>query len=56
MILCDDNLGKILKLQEGFIKERTNSKHMVISSLDKENFKKKTDFRIKDKKGVIGIK
>ena len=57
IISTDNGLKNMLEKQEEFIKERTNSKKFKIISedvtTDKERFKNKTDFQIKDKKGEI---
>jgi len=54
-IVVDEDLKNRLNGQEDFLKERTNSKRIQIVTTPKENFKKKTDFKIKDKRGVIGL-
>ncbi|MBI2045459.1 isoleucine--tRNA ligase [Candidatus Pacearchaeota archaeon] len=54
-ISADDELGKMLKRQEKFIKERTNAKTIGIVATCKERFKNKTAFKIKDKTGEIRI-
>ncbi len=54
-IITDENLRKILKTQENLIKNRTNAKKLEIVTTTKERFKNKTDFKIKDKRGQIGI-
>jgi len=54
-IIVDDKFKKILEKQKTFIKERTNSKEIGIVTTAKERFKKKTDFKIKDKRGQIVI-
>jgi len=59
LIVTDDKFKKILETQVGFIKERTNSKKLQILgesvTTGKERFKNKTDFKIKDKRGWVGI-
>jgi len=55
VIVTDDKFKKILKIQENLIKERTNSKSFEIVTTIKERFKKKIDFKIKDKRGQILI-
>ena len=55
VIVTDDKFKKILKIQENFIKERTNSRKLEIVTTAKERFKKKIDFKIKDKRGQIVI-
>ncbi len=52
-LFIDDNFQKILEKNFQFIKERTNSK--AINFKDKEKFKKIIEFKIKDKRGEIGI-
>ena len=58
-IATDDKFEKTLETQKNFIKERTNSKKITISSSKlgrvTERFKNKTEFKIKDKRGFIGI-
>lgn len=54
-ILTDEDFAEILETQKKFISERTNSKKLEIVTTIKERFKNKTDFKIKDKKGEIGI-
>ena len=55
-IIVDDELKNILEKQKKFIKERTNSRKLEIVTTDKQRFKNKTDFKIKDKRGWIGVK
>ena len=58
-IFTDDKFIKILEKEKEFIKERTNSKKFEIKSLnvttDKERFKNRISFKIKDKRGEIAI-
>lgn len=54
-LIVDDKFKKILETQEGFIKERTNSKKLEIVTTEKETFKNIIDFEIKDKRGKIAI-
>ena len=57
-ISTDNELKKILEKQKEFIKERTNSKKLEISenvAIDKERFKNRTDFKIKNKRGNIRL-
>lgn len=55
-INSDEEFKKILEKQKDFIKERTNAKKIVfVTTEQKENFKNRTDFRIKDKRGSVGI-
>ncbi len=54
-IITDDKLKKMLELQQEFIKSRTNSKKLEVVTTDKERFKNKTGFKIKDKRGEIAI-
>ena len=55
-IYTDETLKKMLEKQKYFIKDRTNSDRLEISSGKiKETFKNKADFAIKDKKGEIAI-
>jgi len=58
-ILTEAAFGKILQSQKEFIKERTNSRKIEFidnaNYLNKETFKNKMEFRIKDKRGEIAI-
>jgi len=54
-IITDDKFKKVLEKQKDFIKNRTNSKKLEIVTTHKERFKNSTEFKIKDKKGEIGI-
>jgi isoleucyl-tRNA synthetase len=56
-ILIEDEFKEILETQKQFIEERTNARELNLESVttDKEKFKNKIDFRIKDKSGEIGI-
>ncbi len=57
-ILTDENFKKILETQTKFIEERTNSKELKFLenvTTEKERFKNINDFKIKDKRGMIGI-
>ena len=58
VLFVDNELKNMLKNQEKFIKERTNSKKLEISesaSNSKEKFKNTSDFKIKNKRGNIVI-
>ena len=55
-IIVDEEFKKILEKQKKFIKDRTNSKKLEIVTTGKERFKNKTDFKIKDKRGWVGVK
>lgn len=59
VIFCDKKLKNIFEKQKIFIKNRTNSKEIEFELesviTEKERFKNKTDFRIKDKRGEIVI-
>ncbi len=58
-ISTDDEFKKIIEKQKEFIKERTNSEkfeiHLDNVTTDKERFKNRINFQIKDKKGEIRI-
>lgn len=54
-IVTSPDLVKILDMQKEFIKERTNSKKIAIVTTEKEKFKKKVSFSIRDKRGEISI-
>ncbi len=59
LILVDKNFKEVLETNKNFIKERTNSENLEITTDTKnkikENFKNKTSFSVKDKKGGIII-
>ena len=52
-LITDEEFKKILEKKIEFIKERTNSKKIIFES--KERFKKNIEFKVKEKRGVIGI-
>jgi len=54
-LIADEELKNILETQNEFIKKRTNSKKINIVTSCRERFKNKSDFKIKDKRGEIGI-
>jgi len=54
-IITDEKFKKILEIEKAFLEERTNSKTLNIVTTDKERFKNKVDFKIKNQKGEIGI-
>jgi isoleucyl-tRNA synthetase len=54
-IITDEKFKKILDSQKKLIKERTNSEELEIVITDKEKFKNKINFEIKDKRGDIAI-
>jgi len=54
-IIVDGELEKILEKQKDFLKKRTNSKKLEIVTTEKERFKNKADFEIKNKRGQIAI-
>jgi isoleucyl-tRNA synthetase len=56
VVVGDSELYEKLESQKEFIKDRTNAKKIEIVTTEKERFKNKTGFQIKDKKGVIVIK
>ena len=55
-IIVDEEFKEILEKQKKFIKDRTNSGKLEVVTTDKERFKNKTDFKIKDKRGWIRVK
>lgn len=59
MILTDKNFSRILKSQEDFIKNRTNSEKISFVTTNKgeirETFKNIIDFKVKDKRGKLAI-
>jgi len=54
-IITDDKFKKTLEKNKSFIQDRTNSKTINIVTTDKEKFKNKINFVIKDKRGKIAI-
>ncbi|MBI4116412.1 isoleucine--tRNA ligase [Candidatus Pacearchaeota archaeon] len=56
-IFADEELAKVLRSQEKFLKNRTNSKKIIFFTdgfeNSKEIFKNAVDFKIKDKRGKI---
>jgi len=54
-IITDDKFKKILEKNKSFIQDRTNSKGFEIVTTDKEKFKNKINFTIRDKRGMIAI-
>ncbi|MEM3091344.1 MAG: isoleucine--tRNA ligase [Candidatus Pacearchaeota archaeon] len=59
-VVVEESFKSILEKNKNFIKNRTNSKIFEIITdpnliRDKETFKNKIDFKIKDKRGVISI-
>jgi isoleucyl-tRNA synthetase len=54
-IITDDKFKKTLEKNKSFIQDRTNSKNINIVTTDKEKFKNKINFVIKDKRGKIAI-
>lgn len=55
VIFTDDKFKKILNIQKDFIKTRVNAKKLEVVTTSKERFKNRIDFKIKDKKGMIGV-
>jgi len=54
-ITTDEKFKKILELEKDFLKERTNSKTLNIVTTTKERFKNKANFKIKNRRGYIGV-
>ncbi|MBR9702289.1 isoleucine--tRNA ligase [Candidatus Pacearchaeota archaeon] len=54
-IFTDEDFKKVLEKRKEFIQSRTNSKMVEIVTTKKERFKKNIGFKIKDKRGEIGI-
>ena len=54
-IIADEDFKKILEKNKNFIQERTNSEKLEIVTTDKERFKNKIEFRIKDKRGNVSV-
>ncbi len=55
IVITDESFIKILEKNKKFIQERTNSKKLEFVTTGKERFKNKTEFKIRDKRGVIEI-
>jgi isoleucyl-tRNA synthetase len=55
-IIGDDDFKKILEKNKNVIQERTNSKKLEIVTTEKERFKNKIEFKVKDKRGSVVIK
>ena len=55
IIVCDEELKKMLENHKNIVAEKTNSKKLDIVTTSKETFKNKTNFKIKDKEGEIVI-
>ena len=55
IITKDKEFAKIIEDQKEFIQDRTNSKNLSVVTTDKERFKNKIDFKIKDKRGEIVV-
>ncbi len=55
-VISDDKIQEILEKQADFIKKRVNAEKLgFIGSNDKERFKNRIDFKIKEKKGELAI-
>ncbi len=54
-LIVDGDFKDILEKQKEFIKNRTNSKKLEIVTTPKERFKNIIGFKIRDKRGKIGI-
>ncbi|MBT3405141.1 isoleucine--tRNA ligase [archaeon] len=54
-VIVDEEFKNILDKNLNWIKEKTNSKTLEIVTTDKETFKNKEDFKVKDKRGVVTI-
>ena len=54
-IFTDEEFKKVLDIQKDSIKSKVNAKTLEIVTTSKERFKNKTDFKVKERKGVIGI-
>jgi len=55
IVVCDEELQKMLEKNKNIVAEKTNSKKLDIVTTSKETFKNKTNFKIKDKEGSIII-
>lgn len=55
LIIVDEDLKKILEKNKNFIWERTNSEKLEIVTTEKERFKNKIEFKIKDKRGNVSV-
>ncbi len=54
-VITDDEFKNILDKNEQFIKERTGANSLETVTTEKEKFKNKTSFKIKDKRGYIAV-
>lgn len=54
-LITDEEFKNILDKNEHFIRERTGSKELKIVTTEKEKFKNKTSFSIRDKRGYISV-
>ncbi len=55
-LIVDEEFKKMLDSQKEYIKERTNAKKLDVVTEDKETFKKKKEFKVKERRGIIGVK
>ncbi len=55
ILIVDEELKGMIEEHKNTVAEKTNSKELLIETESKETFKKKIDFKVKDKKGVIAI-
>ena len=55
VIVCDEKLKNMLEKHKKLVADKTNSKVLSVVTESKEKFKNKTLFKVKDKKGEIGI-
>ncbi len=55
VIICSEKLKKMLEKHKKFVADKTNSEELKIVTSNKEKFKNKIDFRIKEESGEIGL-
>jgi isoleucyl-tRNA synthetase len=55
VVVADDNLLEMLKMQEKFLKERVNAKKILLTT-EKERFKNIIEFKIKEKRLGVTLK
>ncbi|MDO8467344.1 MAG: isoleucine--tRNA ligase [Nanoarchaeota archaeon] len=55
IIECGEELKVILSTEERFISERTNAKNIKIVTTNKERFKNKVGFKVKEKEGMLWV-
>ncbi len=54
-IICSEKLKDMLEKHKELVADKTNSKELEITTKAKETFKNKTNFKVKEERGEIGI-